>query len=762
MNIFKISLLIFILFFVSTNLALQKDNSDCLDCHTDKSTTKLINGKDVPLFVDEEHFKNSVHGDLDCIDCHEDFDAEEIPHKAGNNIAEVDCGNCHDSEDVGEGIHTKKLKCYDCHTKHNIQPAASLIKAGEKFCLSCHKSHFVQGYLKSIHYKSRQLGKKAPTCITCHGENVHEINKTKFSQQKLDSICAQCHKNVVSQYINSLHGKALAQGKYLAPNCITCHGAHKILAHKNNNSVTYKMNIPALCGRCHKDGTKVSELKGISQTHILKNYSQSIHGKGLFERGLIVAAACTDCHTAHSVLPHTDPSSTINRKNIAHTCEQCHAGIEKVHKKVINGKLWESAPNKVPACIDCHQPHDIRQVIYEAKYTDNYCMNCHKSKELFKNVNGKKISLFVDYARHKKSVHKDNSCIKCHTNISISNNPVCKNSGTVDCSSCHAEVVSNYTRSIHGELHAKGNVNAPYCTDCHGKHYIKSKKESDSPTARQNIPKLCSMCHHEGKKAAVKYKGIEHNIIKNYEMSIHGQGLLKSGLVVSATCTDCHTSHMELPVSDSLSSVNRTNLPNTCSKCHLGIYEVFNKSVHSYKVTKTEKKLPDCYDCHQSHTIERVDRNDFRRSIVSQCGQCHKDVTETYFETFHGKVTKLGSAKTAKCSDCHGSHNILPPDDPRSTLSYQNIVSTCKKCHPNSNREFVGYLTHATHHNKNKYPYLYYTYLFMTILLIGTFSFFGIHTLLWLPRALAERKKEKNIDEENEINNKGKEEGENE
>ena len=134
-----------------------------------------------------------------------------------------------------------------------------------------------------------------------------------------------------------------------------------------------------------------------------KNCSQSIHGKGLFERGLIVAAACTDCHTAHSVLPHTDPNSTINRKNIAHTCEQCHAGIERVHKKIINGKLWESSPNKVPACIDCHQLHDIRQVIYEEKFTDQYCMNCHKDKKLFKMIDGRKEPLFVDYEKHKNS-----------------------------------------------------------------------------------------------------------------------------------------------------------------------------------------------------------------------------------------------------------------------------------------------------------------------------------------------------------------------
>jgi hypothetical protein len=74
-------------------------------------------------------------------------------------------------------------------------------------------------------------------------------------------------------------------------------------------------------------------------------------------------------------------------------------------------------------------------------------------------------------------------------------------------------------------------------------------------------------------------------------------------------------------------------------------------------------------------------------------------------------------------------------------LSRANVVETCKTCHPNSNKQFVGYLTHATHHDKDKYPYLYYAYWIMTILLIGVFTVFGAHTLLWIPRAIHERRK---------------------
>ncbi|MEJ2052252.1 MAG: cytochrome C, partial [Calditrichota bacterium] len=78
-------------------------------------------------------------------------------------------------------------------------------------------------------------------------------------------------------------------------------------------------------------------------------------------------------------------------------------------------------------------------------------------------------------------------------------------------------------------------------------------------------------------------------------------------------------------------------------------------------------------------------------------------------------------------------------------VGFRNIVQTCQKCHPDANRRFTGYLTHATHHDREKYPALYVTFWAMSSLLIGVFSFFGVHTLLWLPRSFRQvREKSKN------------------
>jgi hypothetical protein len=310
----------------------------------------------------------------------------------------------------------------------------------------------------------------------------------------------------------------------------------------------------------------------------------------------------------------------------------------------------------------------------------------------------------------------------------------------VDCASCHAEVGQQFQRSMHGKLIANNDPNGPTCKECHGTHEVKGRTDSKSPIFALNIPGLCGKCHQEGKKAAVRYTGSEHEIIAHYTESIHGKGLLKSGLTVTATCSDCHPAHNVLPISDPASSVNPQNVPATCGRCHHGIQEQFEQSIHTTMINKTDHELPVCNDCHSAHTIRRTDIEGFKLDIMTKCGRCHEKIAATYFDTYHGKVSQLGYTKTAKCYDCHGAHDILPVSNPKSRLSHDNVVSTCQKCHSGANRRFAGYLTHATHHDPDKYPFLFWTFWGMTGLLIGTFVIGGVHTLLWLPRAIQMRR----------------------
>ncbi len=611
-------------------------------------------------------------------------------------------------------------------------------------CLTCHEDRSQQGHRKgkviSVFVDAVKFAGSAHaslSCVSCHADLEGKELPHEEDLKPVD--CGTCHATEQALHAKSLHGMAIARGDELAPHCSDCHGKHDILPVKNKNSPVYPLNIPFLCGKCHQEGTPVQKARVIHQDHILENFSESIHGEGLLKKGLIVAPNCASCHTAHSILPHTDPASSIARKNIAKTCTACHAMIEVVHRKVIKGALWEKEAHVLPACVDCHQPHKIRKVFYDQGMADKDCMRCHANEGLKASSDGRPLFVLADDVAHSR--HAKIACSQCHAGVNASHVRPCETiTQKVDCSSCHAEVGQQYQKSKHGQLQAANDANAPTCKECHGTHTVKGKTDPLSATFPTKVPLLCARCHREGNKAAVRYTGSQHQIIERYAESIHGQGLTKSGLTVTAMCTSCHTAHSILPTSDSLSSVNPRNLPSTCGRCHHGVEEQFEKSVHSVNMTKTDKPLPVCNDCHTAHTITRADAQGFKLKLMQQCGRCHEEIAKTYFDTYHGKVSQLGYTKTAKCYDCHGAHDILKVTDPQSHLSRENVVQTCQKCHEGATRRFAGYLTHATHHDPAKYPFLFWTFWGMTSLLIGTFIFGGIHTLLWLPRALQMRR----------------------
>lgn len=624
----------------------------------------------------------------------------------------------------------------------SASPASDAASDQNATCLACHGEKSMTtvraGRTVSLYVDSKRFGSSihgSLSCTSCHAD----LEGAELPHGKPKKVeCGTCHSTEYEQHQKSLHGRAIARGSTLAPRCVTCHGNHEIYAVKDPRSAVAPLKVPFVCGKCHREGTAVQANPAITQHNILENYSESIHGEALLKKGLAVAPNCASCHTPHSILPHTDAASSIARRNIAKTCTKCHSQIEEVHRKTIRGELWEKEAHVLPACVDCHQPHKIRNVFYTQGMADADCLRCHANEKL-KAADGS--SMFVRAADIAGSRHAKIACSQCHSEVNASRVRACETiKNKVDCTKCHEEIGQQYQRSKHGQLFAANDPNAPTCRECHGTHHILGKHDPISATFPTNVPNLCGRCHREGKKAAVRYTGTQHEIVTNYSESIHGKGLLKSGLTVTATCTNCHTAHRELPKSDPESSVNPSNVPKTCGVCHHGIEEQFENSVHSRLVTKTGKPLPVCSDCHTAHTIRRADLDQFKLDIMNRCGKCHAEIAKTYFDTYHGKVSRLGYTKTAKCYDCHGAHDILRVDDPNSHLSRTNVVKTCQKCHAGATRRFAGYLTHATHHDPRKYPFLFWSFWGMTTLLVSTFIIGGAHTLLWLPKAMQMRR----------------------
>jgi cytochrome b subunit of formate dehydrogenase len=283
-----------------------------------------------------------------------------------------------------------------------------------------------------------------------------------------------------------------------------------------------------------------------------------------------------------------------------------------------------------------------------------------------------------------------------------------------------------------------GASGAANCWDCHGSHTILPAKNADSPVFKMNLPRTCATCHTNA-ALTKEYKMKYPEVASQYLDSIHGRALLKMGLIVAPSCNDCHGVHDIKRAVDRESPINHANVAKTCGKCHLGIEQTYEQSIHGQLLAKGDPRGPVCTDCHTAHQIENPEGNNFKAISDQRCGKCHQDRLAHYRETYHGKAMALGrpnvAPEVAACYDCHGYHDILPTSNPRSHLSKANIVTTCRKCHGQANASFTEYDPHADPLDRAHSPALHWTFLFMTSLLIGVFVFFGAHTLLWLVRS---------------------------
>jgi len=119
------------------------------------------------------------------------------------------------------------------------------------------------------------------------------------------------------------------------------------------------------------------------------------------------------------------------------------------------------------------------------------------------------------------------------------------------CGECHEQQYEEFRRSIHWTQ--ENNETRLICFDCHSNHNIKTYKNPDSPTNKNNEPKTCGKCHEH------QYNG--------YYQTFHGK-YLNFGNRYVASCSDCHNTHNILPQSNPNSTIHAENLDDTCAKCH--------------------------------------------------------------------------------------------------------------------------------------------------------------------------------------------------
>ena len=319
------------------------------------------------------------------------------------------------------------------------------------------------------------------------------------------------------------------------------------------------------------------------------------------------------------------------------------------------------------------------------------CLACHSDPALVKTTgDGTRVSLLIDRATLAGSVHAKLGCPDCHAGFTEIPHPTrtFRNARELlltydeQCRRCH---FTNYTQtldSVHQAAVARGDRTAPVCVDCHGSHDIRNPSQP------------------------------------------------------------------------------RTRVSQTCARCHQGVAAAYAKSVHGRSLgTPNEADVPVCVDCHRTHEIGGPHQVQWDLRTPQMCGNCHSDdarmkkyglstaVLRTYLSDFHGKTASLrqnrgvahGGPVVARCTDCHGVHDIEKADDPNSPVMKSNLQKTCTKCHADANPNFSGAWLSHYEPSLRQAPMVYGVKIAYAILIPFMIGGLGLQILLHLWRLMVNR-----------------------
>jgi formate dehydrogenase gamma subunit len=364
----------------------------CMTCHSNPELARESGGT---LFVDTKLIARSAHAKLSCVRCH--ADARTIPHES--RLAEVRCVTCH-------------------------APVARALE-------------------KSVHGRATGGGDRA--CAGCHaGRGPHDVR----AAPKDFAGCVTCHPRESGEFAVSVHGVAIENGDSEAATCWSCHGApHAVQSRADAGSPTSRERLAATCAGCHADRELMVRRK-ITIPEATALYEQSVHGRSQNRS----AATCNDCHESHRLKPATDPTSSINRGNIARTCGRCHGEQARAYQASIHGTALERGVLRAPTCTDCHGEHKIRgprdaDSPVTASSVTRTCAHCHEAQ------------------------------------------------GIRETYGLPAGRLGTYQDSFHGLAARGGSPAVANCASCHGEHDVLPSSDPRSAIHPGKLPATCGKCH---------------------------------------------------------------------------------------------------------------------------------------------------------------------------------------------------------------------------------------------------------------------------
>ena len=257
------------------------DEENCLFCHQYRGLSYINRTGDFKLlYVTEDLYVNSPHGNLKCTDCHANI--TKFPHE---DVQKVNClVVCHmDEPSSGLPFSHQNVGDYLAGSVHGTtHPDSSPKDHPDDYpgCVTCHMDPlyrpltFVRGEMPGLKEKTVQR------CSICHEDEAfmskfynHFTSRMQKPRTPLEVIklCGSCHgntemmerhglPNLMKSYMETYHGKAIYFGDEQSADCNDCHvmpgeSIHAIRSMHDPTSASYKDNIYKTCSDidCHPD-----------------------------------------------------------------------------------------------------------------------------------------------------------------------------------------------------------------------------------------------------------------------------------------------------------------------------------------------------------------------------------------------------------------------------------------------------------------------------------------------------------------------------
>jgi cytochrome b subunit of formate dehydrogenase len=370
------------------------------------------------------------------------------------------------------------------------------------------------------------------------------------------------------------------------------------------------------------------------------------------------AAADDDDPTGTCLECHTDPDTTktVNGKDIP---------------LVVDPRAWKESVHAAEGCTACHVAFDPDDIPHAENLKPQACTECHDGDDVTTQV----------HAGTLESKGTRPTCTACHTAHAVRPAEELRED-PAPCLRCHTGIPADaFAKSVHGR--AEGGERNASCSECHGAHVVLAAREPEAATNPGRVPQTCGECHGDVREA--------------YEAGLHWRGYRK-GLPDAPVCSSCHDPHGVAPMDERTPQAVTAADVEQCRDCHLdaertaagdfrpaaGFIQAYAESVHG-RPRADGRPAATCVDCHGAHgtgSPALPDSTLGRAKTAATCGRCHATALVDYEKSIHGKALAAGMIESATCTDCHGEHSILSPQDPRARASLRHLSrEACGVCH---------------------------------------------------------------------------------